>query len=239
MIEFRALAEEGKDRRPILHSTQEADGPQPELLMVQQGLRQPDRQFAFPDDQGPLGGDASRFRRPTQRVRGRPADDHGDRGERRDHREVAQVRADVQGKLGDRHHRHQQQEGDRHAPQQPGCVVPEAGVDPEDARRVAVEDQEREHGEHDRDGVEPHEDVHDPEGNRIGDGKETRKGRPEPQHPTSGKHHIEGFANRHPSRSAAGCTKHGPGDRALHTPLRGLENRVWRCDPFQRMRVSP
>src|SRR5439155_5264335 len=80
---------------------------------------------------------------------------------------------------------------------QPGCVVAEAGIDPEDARRVAVEDQEREHGEHDRDGVEPHEDVHDPEGDRVGDRKETRERRAEPKGARRLEDHLEGFANSH------------------------------------------
>ena len=151
-----------------------------------------------------------------------------------------------QGQPADRPDRHEEEQGKRDAAEQPGRVVAQAGVDPENPRRVAIEDEEREDGEHDpdrtepdeRDGAESDERTHASQSDGVGDREEARQRWPEPQRARSGKE-DERFANSHRSRSAAGCTEHGPVDRALHTPLRGLENRVWRCDPFQRMRVSP
>ena len=72
-----------------------------------------------------------------------------------DARQAAQVGLDVDPrKPADRPDRHEEQQGERDATQQPGGVVAETGVDPEDARRVAIEDQEGEDGEHDPDRTE-------------------------------------------------------------------------------------
>jgi len=122
--------------------------------------------------------------------------------------------------------RDEEQQGERDATQQPGRVVAEAGVDPEDARGVTIEDQEGEDGEHhpDRtgsdegDGAEAHEQAHAPERGRVGEGQETRKGRTEPKGARWLENHFEGFANSHRSRTAARRDRHGSGDRVLHAP---------------------
>jgi len=227
VLELRAIPEERKDGRAVLPSPQESNRSEPELLMLQEGRREADRKVAFPDDQGALRGDAPRLRRSPKGVRDRPSDDHRDRAERRDPRQAAQVGWDVDPREPEnRPDRHEEQQGQRDATQQPRGVVAETGVDPEDARGVAIEDQEGEDGEHDPDRTgsdqgdrtKADEHTHASERGRVGEGQETRKGRTEPKGARWLENHSDGFANSHRSRTAARRDRHGSGDRVLHAP---------------------